>query len=223
MDLGELPGYKLAIAGQYDGIFSSLTPDAARARARALEPFTARVMAALDLPEDGWHLDVGSGDGTLATAIARLRPQMQVVGVDASDKAIALARALAAGVRNVRFELGDAAAPPPARYSRMSATSVFNLVPDKLAALRAWRTVAARDALLVLTDAFATRGPGTMGGGAASIDALVLAARHSAWTVTHREDLTQLVRKLHAQRVWPWPEYVREGFQYGLVTLRAQA
>lgn len=221
MDLGELPGYKLAIAGQYDGVYSSLTPDQARARAVALEPFVACVMPALDLPEDGWHLDLGCGDGLLALAIARARPQMQVVGVDASAKAIALARTLAQGARNAQFVVGDATAPPEARYSRMSAGSLFNLLPDKRAALAAWRALAAREALLAIADGFDARGPGTLGVGAASMDALGLAARRAGWTLARREDLTPLVRRLHAAKVWPWGEYVREGFRYSLVTLRA--
>lgn len=221
MDLGDLPGYKIAIAGQYDGVYSALTPEQARARAVALEPFTARVMAALDLPDAGGHLDLGCGDGHLSLAVARARPQMQVVGVDASEKAIALARTLATGVRNVAFHVGDATAPPEAKYSRIVAASVFDLVPDKTEALRAWRKVAAREALLAITDGFDARGPGTLGVGAASVGALVLAARRAGWSLAHREDLTPLVRKLHEAKAWPWAEYLREGFRYSLVVLRA--
>ena len=222
MTLEEVPGYRLAITGQYDGHYGALSPDAARLRARALDPFARRVLAALDLPDDGWHLELGCGDGWLALAIAQARPQMQVVGVDGSEKAIALARELAAGARNAVFHVGSAEAPPEARYARMCATSVFNLLPDKAAALAAWRHVAARDARLVIADGFATRGPGTLGAGAASFDAFVLAARRAGWSVAHREDLTPLVRSLHAARVWPWPEYVRDRCRYGLVALRAE-
>lgn len=222
MDMSGLPGYKLAIAAKYDDVFSALSPDDARARALALAPFHARVIVALDLPEDGRHLDVGCGDGSLALEIARARPQMQVVGIDSSEKAIALAEGMARGVQNLTFHVSDATAPPQAKYSRILAASVFNLVPDKVAALRTWRSMAARDARLVIADGFATGGAGTMGVGATSADALGLEARRAGWTLVHREDLTPLVKKLNDAHVWPWPEYLRDGIRYSLVTLRAQ-
>lgn len=224
MDLGELPGFRLAVTGQYDGLYGGMTPEAARARAAALAPYLARVLAALDLPDEGSHLDLGCGDGLCALASARARPAMRVLGVDASERAVALARTLAReqGLCNATFATGDAEAPPAASHLRISALSVFNLLPDKRAALAAWRRVAAPDARLVVTDGFDMRGAGTLGAGAASPAGFERAARAAGWRIVHREDLAPLVAKLHVDKKWIWPEYVREGFRYRLEVLRAE-
>lgn len=222
MDLDDLPGYRLAITGQYDGIYSALTVDAANARAAALAPYTARVIEALALPDAGWHMDLGCGDGLIGLAVARARPRMSVLGVDASERALALAyeRARVEGLRNFALVHADAETPPEGAFDRISATSVFNLLPDKRAALTAWRRVAAPGARLVITDGFDVRGAGTLRAGAASHAGLDAAARGSGWRVIHRDDLTPLVRKLHAAKQWIWPEYVRDGIRYELVVLQ---
>ena len=224
MDLGELPGYRAVIAGQYDTLYAGLSPERARARHAAAAPYLARVLAALDLPDEGYHLDLGCGDGMCALAVARARPEMTVVGVDASEGAIGLARRLAKEERlaNVHFVGGDAESPPDGQFERVSALSVFDLMPDKRAALAAWRRTMTPEGRLVLADGFVTRGPGTLGAGPASQDGLVQLARTTGWRLAHREDLTPLVRKLDAGGAWPWKEYVREGCSYALVTLHAK-
>lgn len=224
MDLEDTPGYRLAIAGQYDAHYAALDPAASRARRSALAPFLDRVVAALDLPDEGAHLDVGSGDGLCAITVAKLRPRVAVLGLDASPNAVALARRVAAeeGTRNATFLQGDAEAPPDAHFDRVSALSLLNLLPDKAAALAAWRRALMPGGKLVIADGFATAGAGTLGAGALSPDGLALAARRTGWKLQHWEDVTPLVRQLHAKRVWPWPEYVRDGFRYAIVTLEAR-
>lgn len=222
-DLGDIPGYRGVIAGQYDGVYGALTPEAARARHAGVAPYLSRVMAALDLPDEGYHLDLGCGDGLCALAVARARPEMVVVGVDASEKALALARTLAAqdGLKNAHFVHGDAETPPEGQFERVSALSLFDLMPDKRAALATWRERATPQGKLVITDGFAMRTPGTHGAGAISQDGLVQLARVTGWRLVHREDLTPLVKRLDAEKAWLWPEYVRDGFSYGLVVLEA--
>lgn len=220
VDLSDLAGYRAVIARQYDGVFAGWTGAHADALHRGLSEYVARVLAALELPDDGAHLDVGSGSGLAALAVARARPEMRVVGIDASEEAVALARraAAGAGLANARFDVADAESPPAGKYRRISAISVFNLLPDKAAALRAWRRVGARDARLVLTDAFAQDpAQASAGAGAVTDAALVRLARDAGWRIVRREDLTRLVRELHAKKAWPWPEYVRDGFRYQLV------
>ncbi|HUR69601.1 MAG TPA: class I SAM-dependent methyltransferase [Candidatus Thermoplasmatota archaeon] len=216
----DIPGYRLAIQGQYDALYAGLTPDAARARHAALAPYLARVIDALELPDEGYHLDLGCGDGLVALAVARLRPQMTVVGFDASERALGLARDLARaeGLRNAAFAPGDAEAPPDGQFERMSALSVFSLLADKRAALAAWRRCTLPGTKLVLTDGFAASG-GTYGAGATTLDGFAQLARETRWRILHREDLTPLVTKLNAARAWTWPEYVRPGTKYGLVVM----
>lgn len=54
-------------------------------------------------------LDIGTGDGRLAVAVAR--HARSVLGIDTSEESIGVARASATrlGVANVRFLVGDAA------------------------------------------------------------------------------------------------------------------
>lgn len=221
MDLGETPGYRMAIAAQYDERYRGHSVEAARARREALEPFLARVMDALALPEDGWHLDLGCGDGLCALEVARRRPAMSVVGLDHAPRPLEIARASAAAesLRNVSFVEGDAESPPAARDHRFSALSLLNLLPRKEAALRAWARLAAPHARLVLADGFATTHGVVEGVGPLGMARLVALGRRAGWRVVHREDVSALVAKLAAARAWPWPEYLRAGIRYEIVAL----
>lgn len=222
MDAAELPGYRFVIQGQYDTLFRDGRPEDALRLQEACAPYLARVLAALNLPDAGRHLDLGSGAGLAALAVARARPALEVVGVDASARAVALAARAAEAARlpNARFEEGDAETPPAGPFDRLSALSLFNLLPDKAAALAAWRAVARPDATLVLTDGFVTRGPGVRtGAGATSVATFDQLARDAGWRIVRRDDLTPVVRRLHGRGAWPWSEYVRPGFRYALVAL----
>lgn len=220
VDLGELAGYRLAIAAHYDRHYEE---PADGSRAKETARYLERVLDALDLPDEGAHLDVGCGDGRAALAVARRRPGLRVVGIDAAPNALRAARRLAEteGLVHARFVEADAEAPPAGPHHRLSALSVFNLLPDKEAALAAWRRVAAPGARLVLTDAFRSAGPGGNGTGAMGDAAFAALLRRTGWRPLRREDLTPLVRRLHDQKAWPWPEYVRPGFRYALHALEA--
>lgn len=218
MDLGAFPGYRQVIAAQYDERYRGVTPEAARTRREALAPYLDRVLDALALPDEGWHLDVGCGDGLCALRVAAMRPAMQVVGVDASPVALALARgaAQAEGLRNATFAQADAEQPPEACYHRLSALSLLDLLPEKGAALRAWARVADRGARLVVTDGFAARGGVREGAGPLGEARFLALARGAGWRPVRQEDVTPLVARLPG---WPWPEYVREGIRYLVIAL----
>ncbi len=55
----------------------------------------SRAAAALDLPNGGWVLDVGTGTGALALAVKKAWPHAQVAGLDVSPAMLARARAAA--------------------------------------------------------------------------------------------------------------------------------
>jgi ubiquinone/menaquinone biosynthesis C-methylase UbiE len=86
-------------------------------------------------------LDVGSGTGNLALAIARRSPRTRVVGIDPSPTYTAFARARA--LPGLQFETGDAQTLPfkDDSFDCALAQLVFNFIPDGRAALAQMRRV----------------------------------------------------------------------------------
>jgi ubiquinone/menaquinone biosynthesis C-methylase UbiE len=86
-------------------------------------------------------LDVGSGTGNLALAIARRAPNARVVGIDPSSAYVAFARSRARP--GLQFETGGAEALPfnAASFDCALAQLVFNFIPDAPKALAQMRRV----------------------------------------------------------------------------------
>jgi SAM-dependent methyltransferase len=82
-------------------------------------------------------LDVGSGTGALAFALAESVPSVQVTGVDPSDGYVRFAQSRVTG-GNVKFSVGDAQALdlPDASFDRTLSLLVMNFIPDPARALR---------------------------------------------------------------------------------------
>jgi SAM-dependent methyltransferase len=82
-------------------------------------------------------LDVGSGTGALAFALAEAIPSVRVTGVDPSSAYVRYAQARTPGDR-VRFSVGDAQALeiPDASIDKTLSLLVMNFIPDAKKALR---------------------------------------------------------------------------------------
>lgn len=83
----------------------------ARAAPRLIAGLHRRILHELDgvLPPGTTALvvDLGSGPGTLTTALGRLRPEAEIIGVEPNPRMLAIARSTQL-TANVRFELGCA-------------------------------------------------------------------------------------------------------------------
>ena len=98
-----------------------------------LAPLLVRFAGVLDGDD---VLDVGSGTGALAVAVARAGPRTRVLGVELSPSYVAFARARH-GSDRIGFEEGDAQKLPlnDRRFDRALSLLVLNFIPDPAKAL----------------------------------------------------------------------------------------
>lgn len=101
----------------------------------------------------GRALDLGCGVGSTARALAAVRPDMAVVGADLSAPLLAVARELSAGIANLAFVDGDAAAVAAERAPLDLIVSRHGVMffPDPAAAFAGLNAAAGRHAPLVFT------------------------------------------------------------------------
>jgi SAM-dependent methyltransferase len=87
-------------------------------------------------------LDVGTGTGSLASALAAAMPRSDIVGIDPSEAFIAYAKSNARSDR-LRFEVGDAQAlgHKDASFDQAMSLLVMNFVPDHEKAIGEMRRV----------------------------------------------------------------------------------
>jgi ubiquinone/menaquinone biosynthesis C-methylase UbiE len=96
-----------------------------------------------DMPDPARILDVGSGTGALAFALAERKPQAHVRGIDPSKEYVEYANSRNPFPDRVSFETGDAQQLRLADASFDASLSllVFNFIPDPGKALRELRRV----------------------------------------------------------------------------------
>jgi SAM-dependent methyltransferase len=87
-------------------------------------------------------VDVGTGTGAVAAAVAAAMPASEIVGVDPAEAFISYAQKNISS-SHVRFEVGDAQSLrfPDASFDQTTALLVMNFVPDPEKALREMRRV----------------------------------------------------------------------------------
>jgi SAM-dependent methyltransferase len=87
-------------------------------------------------------LDVGSGTGALAAALARFSPSSRIVGIDPAASYVGFAQAQQSDDR-IRFEVGDAQQLrfEDASFDRTLSLLVINFIPDPVKALTEMRRV----------------------------------------------------------------------------------
>jgi SAM-dependent methyltransferase len=101
---------------------------AARGRAEGMEkghgPIARVAFARLELPRDGWYLDVGCGNGYTVRWAAEAAPDGWAVGVDLSPTMVERARELSRELPNVEFQ---EASFPDSRLPRGCFDAVFSM------------------------------------------------------------------------------------------------
>ena len=98
-------------------------------------------------------LDIGCGAGEVALAIARQRPEAQVIGVDVSHDLVEVARQRGQALRNLRFVEADAAAWAEPGFVPELLVSRHGVMffPDPVAAFNHLRGMAASGARLLFS------------------------------------------------------------------------
>jgi SAM-dependent methyltransferase len=96
-----------------------------------------RLLDFAEFAADGPLLDVGTGTGSLARAMAARWPSRRVVGLDISEPYVAYARAQTKAAQP-EFQIGDAASLQfgDGKFAGVTAQLVLNFVPDAHGALR---------------------------------------------------------------------------------------
>jgi ubiquinone/menaquinone biosynthesis C-methylase UbiE len=97
--------------------------------------FAPQLVAFAGVKDGQRVLDVGTGTGSLAAALEKAGPGVQVTGIDPSEGFITYAKKNASG--RTRFELGDAQALkfPDATFDATLSLFVMNFIPDHVKAI----------------------------------------------------------------------------------------
>jgi SAM-dependent methyltransferase len=99
---------------------------------RAHGPVVRRVLDGLQLPADGWYLDIGCGNGYTVRWMAARLPRGRAVGLDAAPEMVKQARELSGGCVGAEFH--EAAFPrhdlPLGRFDAIFSMETLYYLPD---------------------------------------------------------------------------------------------
>lgn len=98
---------------------------------RARWQLTPYARMAAQLPSEGRILDLGSGHGLLALALAQGNPRRDVLGIDHDENRVRIARLAAAKIPNLRFEQGTVLNPPQGPFGGIAAINVMHYFPPE--------------------------------------------------------------------------------------------
>jgi SAM-dependent methyltransferase len=161
-------------------------------------------------------LDVGSGTGALAFAIAEAIPSARVTGVDPSSAYVRFAQARTPDDR-VRFIVGDAQALelPSANFDKTLSLLVMNFIPDSTKALREMTRVTRPGG--VVAAAVWDYGEGmqmlrVFWDEAVALDSTIAARNESNMPLSRRGELAALWRAQGLQRVEEQPLVIELSF-----------
>ena len=99
-------------------------------------------------------LDVGCGTGEFEQLVLSDRPTQRIVGVDISDKMLAIAQQKCQAYPNVEFHIASATALPFASnsFDAIVSASAFHYFDDPLAALKEMKRVLKPDGTVIILD-----------------------------------------------------------------------
>jgi SAM-dependent methyltransferase len=111
-----------------------------------------RLLDFAEFPPDGPVLDVGTGTGSLAVAMAARWPSRRINGIDVAEPYIRYARSRSTAAF-LSFEVGDAVCLPfsPGTFCGSAAQLVLNFIPNAGAAVREMRRVTRPGGTVVAT------------------------------------------------------------------------
>lgn len=121
---------------------------------RSFSVLTERLLARLRGQRFARAVDIGCGAGELSLAIARGRPEAQLIGVDVSPALVTAARERGSHLANVAFDLADAACwQPPPGFAPQLLISRHGVMffPDPVAAFRHLANIADSGAQLLFS------------------------------------------------------------------------
>jgi len=211
----------------YDEQWESMTTEDVLKRITCLDP-VLRPIASKVAKEGARVLDLGCGPATLGISIAREVKVGRVVGVDLSEKALALGKDVvgAQGLDGV-VELvnGDMAALPfgDGSFDAVVSSASLNLARDKAAVFSEAARVLKQGGVFVFGDAVKGEGSEASCGekawdrcvsGAPSLDEIWALAEKVGLTMIGESGHTEDVRDLVLAKLWDWPEFNECGMEY---------
>jgi ubiquinone/menaquinone biosynthesis C-methylase UbiE len=119
------------------------TSDSVYSAVVANERITVATLAHIG-PDVETVLDLGCGDGTYTAAIARSRPTLRIVGVDAAEEAVREARRRYSGIEFRTADALDASTYPDRTFDLAIARGVLHHLSDPATAVRNLARVARR-------------------------------------------------------------------------------